>query len=159
MKKYMTLTLFLMMIISSTCFASVTREQMTLGGIYLGASPEYVKSIYGAPQDVHIGGLFYETDTYGDSVHIIYDFKGDIHGPLEVVGMETTANNGFATKDGVTVGMNQATVRRIYGVPDRIFTRYGQTDIYHMQGRDYIDLIFDYDKKGIIKRIYSGNHD
>ena len=80
----------------SVCFASIPESEIGIGGITFHASADYVKSIYGEPDNVtttynHVlwSGKI-DNYYYGDSFHIV--LRND-----QVIWLGSTANNGLAT--------------------------------------------------------------
>ena len=90
------------------CCAEISPSEVALGGIKLGSSPEYVKSVYGEPTSYD----------YGAGNSIIYNYNGTFKIMFSsgkyMYWMETTANNGITTPSGIAVGMN-ASVLNKYG--------------------------------------------
>ena len=56
MKKFPILIFMLISLVCSVCFAEIPRSEVALGGVPLGSTPEYVKSIYGEPSSYDRGG-------------------------------------------------------------------------------------------------------
>lgn len=109
MKRIVSISFALLVFMTTAiCFAEIPKDEVALGGINLGATPEYVKSIYGEPTSYDRG--------YGDS--IIYNYNGTFKvmfsGGKYMYWMETTANNGITTPSGIAVGMD-ASVLSQYG--------------------------------------------
>ncbi len=124
MKRLLLLVLLLVMM-SSTCFASMTAEYLTsmsIGGVQIGNSEEYVRSIYGDPNRIvyeknldgtnRQGSTVY-TYVYGDTFKIL--FCGNNNIPMHVGEVISTANNGIKTEAGLTVGDTESTITRLYG--------------------------------------------
>jgi hypothetical protein len=125
-KRMLSLVFAFVMSLSALCFADqipLGTDEASIGGVPLGASMGYVRSIYGVPTG-HTNG----TDTfrnnvtiynYGDSFYLYVYEDGDRSYVNELL---TTANNGLKTPKGVTVGMSEAEVFKIYGQikPSRI---------------------------------------
>lgn len=111
MKQYISRIMILCLLLVgcySVCWAEIPRSELTLGGINLGATPEYVKSVYGEPTR-------YESNGHGD---VIYNYNNTFR-ILFVDGkymywIETTADNGIKTPSGVGVGMD-ASILSKYG--------------------------------------------
>lgn len=148
---------------TSTCFAAISESQLALGGITPGSSPDYVRSVYGAPtKERKLRGLYDMSYTYGTSFVIFFDKVQS--GEYVVVAMRSTANNGIKTPDGITVGMTRADVRRAYGQVDpnpyqgnkRDDSRFGMYNVYGEHGYGFIS---DYDTNGKIKSILAGSHE
>lgn len=102
----------LTLLICSVCFADIPPSEVALGGINLGATPEYIKSIYGEPTSYdqeREGTIIYN---YNGTFKIMFVFAGKSY--QYMYWMETTANNGITTPSGVAVGMN-ASVLDKYG--------------------------------------------
>lgn len=125
---------------------AVSTEQLSIGGISFGDTEEYVKSIYGKPNDLKKmkpgpieNGVVY---TYGNSFKITFS-NG------RVFGVATSANNGLGTSDGVFVGMNEDAMYKVYGEPN---SSKNGTFFYKEDGRNYRGLRFKVDD-GVIEEI------
>ena len=101
-------------------------KDISLGGIAVGASKGYVHSIYGEPDstkttytDTPYGTTRIDyIEKYGNSVDVDYwglVGKSPITDNSRVFSIKITANNGWATKQGATVGMDESKLREIYG--------------------------------------------
>ena len=120
MKKFIISLLFYIMCMSVCFAANIGSEQAALSGIQVDATMNYVKKVYGEPERSETSyDSRYGTNTttwyYGKSVkiHFVEGYDGVNH----VDSMTISANNGFATTDGVTVGMNVDILQQIYGEP------------------------------------------
>ena len=143
MKRFFVLV-FALMILSSTCFAGMNAEyltSMTIGGVQIGSSEEYVKSIYGEPAridyDRNLNGTNNQGSTaytyiYGGSFKILFCGNNTI--PMQVGEIISTANNGIKTEAGLSVGDNESRIKALYGTEN--------LNIYH-------------DKDGVIKYVYT----
>lgn len=86
---------------------------------------------------------------YGNSVSIRFD-------EACVSSVTVTANNGWATPAGLTVGMNVNTAIGLYGDPDKSVTR-GSKTLYvyfvnYLRGGDgHLGIVFDKSSKKISK--------
>lgn len=114
-KKILLLVCAMIMALSATCFArALPSSEFTLGGICVAYGPtlDDVEASYGEPRFVSSRGstnVYY----YGDSVKITTWNFGN--GPERVNAIEVTANNGWATPAGLTVGMKKSTMVDLYG--------------------------------------------
>lgn len=117
LKKWICTTLTMVcMIVGTTAFASIPDSEFSLGGITVGSSADYVKSLYGEPDKdsgVRPGpdGNYYEY-TYGSSLRIEFNANSNT-----VTGIFVMANNGFSTPAGITVGMDADVITQLYGTP------------------------------------------
>lgn len=124
--------------------ATVDREHFVVGGVGLDSTPEYVESIYGAPDNVEYG-----RGPFGDITHWYY---GDSFSIGFVDGVATyidvTDNNGIKTVDGIQVGDTRAKVEQTYGQPTH-FRYYRKQKHYEswylMTGATRTYLIFTFD--------------
>lgn len=102
-----------------TCVASaagrISMSEVSLGGISIGSSMDYVRSVYGEPTKIKTDKTPYQSWSYyryGNSVELaVLDNDNTVH------EIQVTANNGFATPAGVTVGMDRNTLYSVYGRP------------------------------------------
>ena len=114
---------------------SLDRSRIALGGITIGSTKAAVRHIYGEPTSVEKNGWLYR---YGSSFRIKFIPGSELgmadDGAYTIV---TTANNGIATPDGVTVGMAPKVLDDVYGPADRVNdNRDGSTD-YEYWDKDY----------------------
>ena len=135
---------FALVMLSSTCFASMNAEYLTsmsIGGIQIGSSEEYVKSIYGEPKrieyDRSLNGTNNQGSTaytyiYGDTFKILFCGNNTI--PMQAGEIISTANNGIKTEAGLSVGDNESRIIALYGTENM--------NTYH-------------DKDGVIKYVYT----
>lgn len=92
-------------------------NQLALGGIHLGDSIDYVKSIYGKPRIARFNNnnpAYYEYD-YGNGLLIKFWNESN---PKDVVDILVSERNGFATPAGIEVGMDADILLKLYGKPD-----------------------------------------
>ncbi len=127
--KRLVLFILALALMSSTCFASMTAEYLTsmsIGGITLDSSEEYVRSIYGDPDrieyDRNLNGTNRQGSTvytyiYGNSFKIL--FCGNNHIPMSAGEIISTANNGIKTEAGLSVGDNESRIAELYGTDNR----------------------------------------
>lgn len=128
--------------LSSLLFASplsgkLPPDQLSLGGIQLGDSIDYVYSIYGKP---HVARINKDNPAYYE-----YDYKNGLlikfwneSTPKNVVDIQVTERNGFATPAGIEVGMDSDVLLELYGNPDNhrvrnvihYWTYYNREDSY-----------------------------
>ena len=117
MKKFLSVMVFLMMFsFSSFAAAEISPSEVALGGIPLGASPEYLKSVYGEPTRYETvnGGVVYN---YNNTFRVLFASGKYMY------WLETTANNGIGTPSGVRVGM-----------PESVLEKYGETYFTQQEG-------------------------
>ena len=88
--------------------ANISRADIAIGGINLGTTESYVRSIYGEPDEIsydsdrrRAGPINRKTFRYGSTFFVVFNI--DHH------------NNGLKTPVGFTVGMNLSDVRKYYG--------------------------------------------
>ncbi len=137
MKRIVSISFALLVFMTTAiCFAEIPKDEVALGGINLGATPEYVKSIYGEPTSYDRG--------YGDS--IIYNYNGTFKvmfsGGKYMYWMETTANNGITTPSGIAVGMDAS-----------VLSQYGET--YYDKIKDGIRQVAFWQKEGLCLNLKS----
>ena len=123
------LLLAMMCILGATCFAEkaplnqdavpLPHERMALGGIHVGDTMENVKSILGDPDSKDYGfsqmaEKKVATWTYGNSASIYFS---ENNGEYYVQIVKVDADNGFATPDGIKVGMDEKALKKAYGEP------------------------------------------
>ena len=158
MKKIISAFIFCLMTFfaGSNAYAMIDESQVALGGITPLVSQEYVRSIYGNPNNISTLGnniLFWN---YGKSIKIRF-VSGAAYGYVReqpeyykffLANITTTANNGFATPAGIIVGMDESIVYQIYGNPD---FRKGNSITYRARNSGY-GLTFNI-KKGKVSEI------
>ena len=155
------LMVFMLTLMSvSVCFAAIPTSEIAIGGITVGSSADYVKSIYGEPDRItttYNHALWrgkIDEYYYGDSFHIILSDD-------KVIWLGTTANNGLATPAGIRVGMKVSTLIDVYGNGKAHRDRYGNICDYYYRSvkSEYSALKFGVDRNGIITAIYAGSFD
>ena len=119
------------MLMGTTAFASIPDSEFSLGCITVGSSADYVKSLYGEPDKdsgIRIGpdGKYYEY-IYGSSLRIEFDANYNT-----ITGVYVTANNGFSTPAGITVGMNAHVITKLQCEP---FKNDREILSYHEDGK------------------------
>ena len=144
------LSIFLMV---ERCFAEIPENEVSLGGISGQSNRTKVMQIYGKPT--------WSSDSwyswrYGNSVFISFD-EGMV-GSITV-----TANNGWATPAGLTVGMNINTALRLYGDPDKSVTKGSKTlYVYFVnlinRGAGHLGVVFDTSSRKITKLNVKKSH-
>lgn len=107
-------------------YALIPDDAVEVGGLQPGYTLEYMESIYGQPvldkvQPCNLPAFSKYTYKYGDTVSIFSI------GGKAIFSIKTTANNGWATPAGVTVGMDKSVLHDIYSKEDHIFQRNGIT--------------------------------
>lgn len=92
---------------------NIPKEDVALGGIPLNVSEEYVRSVYGAPDDISYktDGGFGKTKkfAYGTSFYVTFDNRN------RVIDVMSNGNNGLKTPPGFAVGMPMSEVKAYYG--------------------------------------------
>ena len=117
LKKLFVLSLATIFItVSVPCFAQLPKEDMVVGGLYIGQRFSEVMEMYGRPSGImketeDPGRVFSFTEENGTefNVHIIDD---------RVVGVELFGKNSLSTKAGIRIGSTVKNVKRAYGNPD-----------------------------------------
>ncbi len=126
-------------------------DEIAIGGVSPGASVEYVKGIYGAPdsasESITKSGETWEIWKYGDSFELRW-YKGEKEPWLFI--LSSTAANGLATPKGIKVGSRASEVLEKYGEP---FTK-NSTRLWY-KGKNDCDFIFDI-SNGVVTRIAAG---
>ena len=111
------LTLFCLSSICESTSSNKFLEELSLGGVRLNMSYKDVIAMYGEPTHMKKGHgqlVRYEI-FYGNSIEIHIDKSAE----GKVIGIISTANNGWSTPSGLHVGMPmpQDLVKRIFGHP------------------------------------------
>ena len=117
MKKILSMIAFFAIFSFSTfAAAEISPSEVALGGIPLGASPEYLKSVYGEPTRYETGNdsVIYN---YNDTFRVLFASGKYMY------WLETTANNGIGTPSGIQVGM-----------PESVLEKYGETYFTRQEG-------------------------
>ena len=153
------LLLAVLMIVASFAVCSAGRpteipiREIAIGGIDTLASEEYVRSVYGEPDEIT-----YEpwqraqphnkkTFRYGDSFFIVFDADDG-----RAWRITTTGNNGLATPAGFAVGSDIPSVIRRYGKTYTYSLPQGGIGVNYANSW-YIGLTFKADRTGKIYEI------
>ena len=97
------------------CFAKMTKEDMVVGGLYIGQRYSEVMDIYGRPS-----GIMKETEEQG-RVFSFIDNGAEFNVRIvndHVAGVEVFGKNTISTKAGIRIGATVKEVRKTYGEPD-----------------------------------------
>lgn len=142
-------------LLSVNVFAALPNEinesDIALGGIQIGATENYVKRIYGEPNDTN-----YDSNGVRGNLKI-YNYGGSFFISFangKVVEAKTTANNGIATPPGFTVGTPISRVENYYGANKGFAKKRGEYCRYNAK---WLNVSYEADSKGKINliRIYS----
>ena len=140
-KKVAALVCGAIMTMASVSFATIPSDQIMLGDIKPGVKVSEVKKIYGEPHQV-VGdkwiykGFYIEVNDRGSRVEEI-----------------ATEDSGFATQDGIIVGMPETALTKAYGTADKIETESYDTKEYEYYSKDHkLKMEFKV-KNGIITKI------
>ncbi|MBP5736577.1 MAG: hypothetical protein J6W55_03940 [Acidaminococcaceae bacterium] len=102
--------------VSVPCFAQIAKENMVLGGLYIGQSYSEVMDLYGMPTGImreteEPGRVFSFAEKNGTefNVRIVDD---------RVAGIELFGKNTLSTKAGIRIGSAAKKVKKAYGKPD-----------------------------------------
>ncbi len=148
-KELMALIAGAMLLLGSTCFATVSDDQLVLGGIQYGASISDVESAYGTP-----GNSEREYESYGEKVEYEYGNSLEIefiNGAVTKIKADDYCN--AATAAGISIGMDVSALKEAYGEPDYI---HEEDYIYYSAGQQDIGLKFEV-KNGKITEIKCGS--
>ena len=146
---FATICCFIMSVCTAT--ASVPASALSIGGIGIGSSGDYVKSVYGNPDNIS-ASPWCEVWKYG-SFELTVDKN-------TVLYLKSKGTNGLATPAGLAVGMKIDTAFDLYGKADYQGTT--QTEIVRLpKGCDYHYLYTSsnnmlmilYTKNNVIKEI------
>ena len=110
-KKFAALLCGAIMAVSSVSFATVTRDQVMLGDIQPGMNINEVTKIYGNPLQV-VGDKWIYKGFY-------IEIDDDRPNYVDEI---TTEDSGFATQEGIIVGMSEDVLNAAYGKADNIET-------------------------------------
>lgn len=108
-------------LITSICNASanISRTDIAIGGITIGATESYVREIYGEPDEIsyesnrlRAGPINRKIFRYGTSFFVVFNTDNNSNTVWEV---KSNGNNGLKTPVGFTVGMNLSDVHEYYG--------------------------------------------
>ena len=139
----------------SLCSAAMSQAQMFLGGITVGTSYSEMVKMYGAPIQVADHAEDNYTCRYGNSVAIGYNKFAN-----KIQSVTVSANNGWATPDGLAVGMKISAAQDLYGTPD--YTKSGTNKTAHCyfsgNRRFGFIVVFDNESGKILELgLYGGN--
>lgn len=152
---------FLAMLIAAISFSvcsagrptEIPIREIAIGGIDTLASEEYVRSVYGEPDEItyepwqHAQPNNRKTFRYGDSFFITFDADDG-----RAWRITTTGNNGLATPAGFTVGSDISSVIRRYGKTYTYSLPQGGVGLNYANNW-YIGLTFKADRAGKIYEI------
>lgn len=132
-------------------------NQLKVGGVGIGDSIDYVKSIYGEPSTVGkkvknylYEGITYDV-TYGDSFILKVLIESD--GTENIVNINSTANNGLAMPCGIKVGSPVGDMYKNFGMPWRTNFKKDGTYSYAYRTDYTTKILFTTNKAHLITRI------
>ena len=127
-KTIQTLITITAILICFPCFATIPKEEMTIGDIYIGQPLQEVFQKYGKPVS--------QEESYNNR-KLHYIIKNGIINSFAVIAEETsykpitgvslTANIGLKTKAGIGIGSTKEEIKQIYGTPDICTTPTGSS--------------------------------
>lgn len=128
--------------------ATISDEQIAIGGITYKCPINYVLDKFGPPHRIESGGYYWGANSL--FVNTWSSAKGQTN---YVTEMRTSANNGIETPAGVIVGMKDTVLNQVYGQADMVIDndRNGFT-VYIYNSPKSGSLAFRV-KKGVIKSI------
>ena len=100
--------------------ADLPEEAHSLGGLKIGSSRAYVESIYGTPDRLE-SSMYTNIGPNHSDVKVLYYYYGNSFKLLirtdrdSVMDINTTANNGIETPQGLHVGSTTADIERTFG--------------------------------------------
>lgn len=134
-------------------------DELRLGGIGIGDSLDYVKSIYGEPTKIGKKGKNYLYDglygyeiTYGDSFKL--DVIDENDGREIIINVVSTANNGLALSNGIKVGSTAGDIFKNFGMPWRTNNDKDGNKSYVYRSIESPKIMFETDKMHVITKIY-----
>ena len=150
--------------LSSTCFA-ITKEDLNIGGVYIGQPFSAVTAIYGKPVTTKEEGApkMYFRHSFASNGTIFDVLTGGNYYtkvPSDVFCVVVSGNNGIATSKGIKVGSTLKDITNVYGTPNRT-TQQGANKLLFYEIKDVINarafwswqLIFTIDQNNIIQNI------
>lgn len=148
-KKFLAAFLGTMMMTSAICSATVSHNQIEIGGIKYGATINDVEKIFGRPDKVST-----KTKHYGEKIKYHY---GDleikfINGKVSEIEMEEHGN--LKTAAGIGIGSTIADVERAYGRADSV---HKDKYVYFTDDKA-LRLVFEF-KNGVVHEIKCGDID
>ena len=135
MKKIFVLILICLLNVSM-CSAKkiINSEQAAIGGISTGADTNYIKSIYGEPNEIFTRENNSVTWFYGTTFQI--EFVNDV-----AISVVSSGPNGLTTPNGISVGMKKNKIRSQFGSPNQT-EKYKNRAIYFYEIDNGSKLIF-----------------
>ena len=130
LKKFILMFLVCLIINLTSAEASYQIEdsQVSLGGITPGMRMSEVIKVFGQPDKIDLKKelCVYGTDPWPENradsrvfIKLFYQFVGlKLDGSERIESISVSSNNGFATPDGVKVGMDASILKQKYGEPD-----------------------------------------
>ena len=107
-KKMSALICGALMALTSVSFATVRADQVTLADLQPGMKTSEVKEIYGEPLQTNGDKWMYKG---------FYIEVNDRHSRVEEI---VTEDSGFATSEGIIVGMSEDALNKAYGKADKL---------------------------------------
>lgn len=115
-KKTVLAVVAILVMMTATCFAQITKEDLNIGGIYIGQPLEEVVAKYGdsvrkEPHAPKGYDLIFMID--GSEIRV-FPIQG------QVVSFSLNDNSKLNTSAGISIGMSLDDIKNAYGNPDKV---------------------------------------
>ncbi len=119
------------LLLTGTAEARIDTSRIGVGALTPSTSVGYMKEVYGEPGEVthkpFFNNLTRATYHYGSTVTVNAIFGEGEEARAKTRSATVTANNGWATPDGVRVGMRKEVLENTYGPADSVQSEEGGT--------------------------------
>ena len=136
--RFLFLLFFALIFSVSICSAAknINSDRAAIGGIAIGSSTDYTKSIYGDPNKIKKteDGQNIETWYYGETFQI--EFIDGL-----AVSIISSGANGLSTPDEISVGMKKDNMKSKYGKPNHS-DKYKDRAIYTYSVAGDVEMTF-----------------
>lgn len=136
----------------------MSMDQARIGGIGIGDSVDYVKSIYGEPtfigdrgKNYLYDGLYSYNMKYGDSFTL--SVVENSNGTVEIIDIDSNANNGLAMPCGIKVGSQVGDMYKNFGMPWRTISDKNSNHSYIYRTQYSPKVVFRTNQQHIITQI------
>ena len=137
-----------LMALTSVSFATVRADQVTLADLQPGMKVSEVKEIYGEPLQTNDDKWMYKG---------FYIEVNDRHSRVEEI---VTEEGGYATSEGITVGMSEDALNKAYGKADKLdIDSYDNEKEYEYYSSDYKYKMEFKVRNGVITKIKCEKND
>lgn len=131
-KKTVLAVVAMLVMMTATCFAQITFDDLKIGGVYVGQPMEEVLEKYGEPVEITVfapkGDLYHFKDENGSEIKVARLSPSANY----VISISLTGSSRIFTSAGIGLGSKVDDIISVYGTPDSDYLLFGNRCLdYH----------------------------